>query len=95
MLRILIEVIDVPAGQAWPSAERVLARLDELGLPVPRLLHGEGPAAWPLIDEAIRLGLPTRIGLEDVLHGPAGDPVSGNAELVRLVLSRPGARTGP
>lgn len=93
-LRILIEVIDAPAAQAWPSAERVLDRLDELGPPVPRLLHGEGPAAWPLIDEAIRLGLPTRIGLEDVLCGPAGDPVSGNAELVRLVLSRPGARPG-
>jgi uncharacterized protein (DUF849 family) len=94
-LRILIEVIDAPAEQAWPLATRILDRLDDLGLPVPRLLHGEGPAAWPLIDEAIRLVQPTRIGLEDVLHGPAGEPVSGNAELVRLALSRVGTDPGP
>ena len=33
-----------------------------------------------------RLGLPVRIGLEDVLTDAAGQPVTGNADLVRLAL---------
>jgi uncharacterized protein (DUF849 family) len=66
----------------------VLDRLDELGVPGPRLLHGEGEPAWILVDEAGQLGMATRIGLEDVLHSPVGDPVEGNAELVRLARAR-------
>jgi uncharacterized protein (DUF849 family) len=31
--------------------------------------------------------VPTRIGLEDCTAGPAGEPVSGNAELVQLALA--------
>jgi uncharacterized protein (DUF849 family) len=31
-------------------------------------------------------GLPTRVGLEDTTAGPDGEPVIGNAELVRLAL---------
>jgi uncharacterized protein (DUF849 family) len=50
------------------------------------LLHGEQAATWPLVRHAGRLGLPTRIGLEDVLTGPEGDPVRDNAQLVRLAL---------
>jgi uncharacterized protein (DUF849 family) len=86
--RVLVEVIDVPAGKAVAEAERVLARLDALAVRAPRLLHGEGTATWPLLDEAARRGLPGRIGLEDVLQGPSGEPVSGNGELVRLALRR-------
>ena len=33
------------------------------------------------------VGLPTRIGLEDTTTGPAGQPVTGNAELTRLALA--------
>jgi uncharacterized protein (DUF849 family) len=87
-LRILVEIIDAPADKAPELAALVLARLDDLGLTVPRLLHGEGTATWPLIDEAIRLGLPTRIGLEDVLHDPDGNPITTNADLIRLALAR-------
>jgi uncharacterized protein (DUF849 family) len=86
-LRILIEVIDAPAGGAVDAAEAILRRLDELGTRAPRLLHGEGAACWPLIAHAGRLGLPTRIGLEDTTTGPTGQPASDNAELVRLALA--------
>ncbi|GAA3802152.1 3-keto-5-aminohexanoate cleavage protein [Sphaerisporangium flaviroseum] len=88
IMRVLIEIIDVPAGRAVAEARRVLDRLEALGVQAPRLLHGEGTATWPLLDEAVRLGLPGRIGLEDVLHGPSGEPVSGNGELAGLALSR-------
>jgi uncharacterized protein (DUF849 family) len=83
-LRILVEISAVPAGTAAAAADEVLRRLDELGLTIPRLLHGEGPTCWPLIAHAGTLGLATRIGLEDTLSGPDGSAVSGNAELVRL-----------
>jgi uncharacterized protein (DUF849 family) len=85
-LRILVEIIDVPAGAAVAAADEILRRLDELGMTAPRLLHGEGPACWRLIAHAGTLGLPTRIGLEDTVLGPGGSAVGGNAELVTLAL---------
>jgi uncharacterized protein (DUF849 family)/ribosomal protein S18 acetylase RimI-like enzyme len=85
-LRILVEIINVPAGEAVAAADEVLHRLDELNATIPRLLHGEGQACWPLIAHAGTLGLPTRIGLEDTTVGPDGTAVSGNAELVQLAL---------
>jgi uncharacterized protein (DUF849 family) len=86
-LRVLVEMIDVPAADAAGMADAVLRRLDESGVTAPRLLRGEGVACWPLIAHAGELGLPTRIGLEDTTVGPTGDPVADNAELVRLALT--------
>jgi len=54
---------------------------------VPRLLHGEGDGCWPLIRYAGRLGVATRIGLEDTVAGPDGGPAGGNGDLVRLALA--------
>ena len=85
-LRILVEIINVPAGKAVAAADEVLHRVDELNATIPRLLHGEGPACWPLIAHAGTLGLPTRIGLEDTIAGPDGSAVSGNTELVQLAM---------
>ncbi|MFI9593975.1 3-keto-5-aminohexanoate cleavage protein [Nonomuraea sp. NPDC052265] len=89
MTRILVEVIDAPYEEAVPRAAAVLDRLK--GSPAPRLLHGEGPATWPLVAEAVRLGLATRIGLEDTLLDPDGGTAADNAGLVRraLALARP------
>jgi uncharacterized protein (DUF849 family) len=39
------------------------------------------------VAHAGRLGLPTRIGLEDTTVGPAGEPVTDNADLVRRALT--------
>ncbi|GAA4608010.1 uncharacterized protein (DUF849 family) [Actinoplanes octamycinicus] len=86
-LRILVEIVDGTAETAVAEADAVLAGLDEHGIAGPRLLHGENAACWPLIAHAGRLGLPTRIGLEDTVTGPDGEPVTGNAELVRQALS--------
>ena len=80
--RILVEVM---SPRTDPLA--VLARLDEIGVRGERLLHGEGERCWPMVALAGRLGLPTRIGLEDTLTAPDGTPVSGNAALVRHALS--------
>jgi uncharacterized protein (DUF849 family) len=87
-LRILVEVMDEPAEAAPRAAGDILHALGDSPLRgLPRLLHGEGEGCWPLVALAAREGLPTRIGLEDTTAGPGGEPVSGNAELVRLALS--------
>jgi uncharacterized protein (DUF849 family) len=78
-LRVLVEVMGDPA-----DAGPLLAALGSA--PVPVLLHGEGAAAWPVFRDAVRRGLDTRIGLEDVLVRPDGGTVTGNAELVRDAL---------
>ena len=85
-LRVMIELSDVSASAAAPAADGILASLAELNLAVPVLLHGEQESCWPLITHAGQRGLSTRIGLEDTTAGPGGQPVSGNAELVRLAL---------
>jgi uncharacterized protein (DUF849 family) len=86
-LRIMIELSDIAASDAVPAADAILIRLDELGLDTPLLLHGEQASCWPLVAHAGKLGLATRIGLEDTTAGPDGQPVSGNAELVQLALA--------
>lgn len=85
-LRILVEVSDTPAAEATARADEILAQLGSAGVSAPVLLHGENESCWPLVAHAGRLGLPTRIGLEDTLSGPGGQPVGDNAELVRLAL---------
>ncbi|GIG70713.1 3-keto-5-aminohexanoate cleavage protein [Phytomonospora endophytica] len=83
-LRILVEIIGVPADLAPSLAERILTRLDDLGVEGERLLHGEEAATWPMVEMAARLGLATRIGLEDTVSGPGGVNVPNNSALVRL-----------
>jgi uncharacterized protein (DUF849 family) len=85
-LRIMVEVSGVSAAEADGYADEVLARLAVTAPGSRPLLHGEDDSCWPLVAHAGRLRLPTRIGLEDVTVGPAGQPVAGNADLVRLAL---------
>jgi uncharacterized protein (DUF849 family) len=98
LLRVMVEVMDVTAEQATETAWPILAALDSSALhAVPRLLHGAEAGCWPLIAYAGRLGLATRIGLEDTLDGPDGARASGNAGLVRqalavLAANQPGSR---
>ncbi|MET9436559.1 3-keto-5-aminohexanoate cleavage protein [Streptomyces sp. NPDC006551] len=53
----------------------------------PVLLHGEDAGAWPVLRLARRLGLATRIGLEDTLFLPDGRPAGSNAELVTAAVA--------
>ncbi|MEU7280597.1 3-keto-5-aminohexanoate cleavage protein [Streptomyces sp. NPDC045431] len=82
--RVLAEVADPDPATALSTARSLL---DELGAAhgVPVLLHGEDGGAWPVAGLAIRLGLDTRIGLEDTLLLPDGRPARSNAQLVEAV----------
>jgi uncharacterized protein (DUF849 family) len=50
---------------------------------VSALLHGEGSSAWPALQYAAELALPTRIGLEDTLVLPDGFLAANNDALIR------------
>lgn len=87
--RVLAEVTDTRPETAEATARELLTALgDAHGRPV--LLHGEEGGAWPVLRLAGRLGLDTRIGLEDVLVLPDGRPASSNAELVSAALAEYG-----
>jgi uncharacterized protein (DUF849 family) len=81
--RILVEPVDVGAGDAVAVVDAIHAALDRLRLAAPRLQHGDGEATWVLLRDAIRRGIDTRIGLEDTLAGPDGARTAGNEALVR------------
>lgn len=90
VLRVLAEVTDPDPATARDSARALLAAIGPAhGRPV--LLHGEEGGTWPVLRLAGRLGLATRIGLEDTLALPDGEPASSNAQLVSVALSLLGA----
>lgn len=85
MLRVLAEVTDTDADTAQTSARALLSDLGAaFGRPV--LLHGEDGGAWPVLRLAGRLGLATRMGLEDTLVLPDGQRAVSNAELTAQAL---------
>jgi uncharacterized protein (DUF849 family) len=85
VLRILAEVTDPDKNTAEATARALLSDLGNThGRPV--LLHGEDGGAWPVLRLAERLGLATRIGLEDTLFLPDGERALSNAQLVAEAL---------
>lgn len=89
VLRVLAEVTDPDPATAEASARALLAELGTAhGRPV--LLHGEEGGTWPVLRLAGRLGLATRIGLEDTLLLPDGRRAVSNARLVAQARARYG-----
>lgn len=79
LVRLLVEVME-----GGPEEARAIeAALERLGIDVPRLVHGEDAACWPVLAFARATGRDTRIGLEDTLVLPDGTRAPGNAALVR------------
>ncbi|MFG3581539.1 3-keto-5-aminohexanoate cleavage protein [Micromonospora chersina] len=78
--RVLVECLSEQVDVALADAAAILAALPTDRPPV--LLHGEGPATWPVLAEAVRRGLDTRIGLEDTLVLPDGAAAPDNPALV-------------
>jgi uncharacterized protein (DUF849 family) len=82
--RVLAESTVSDPETSVAEAIRILRALGEL--PVPVLLHGEEDGAWPVLEYALRMGIHTRIGFEDVLNRPDGWLATGNDDLVRSAL---------
>lgn len=85
--RVLVEPGTLQVGSSREAALQMVDDihkiLDEFGLTVPRLQHGDGDVTWTLIEDAVRRGIDTRVGFEDTLYGPDGELASGNVTLVR------------
>lgn len=86
-LRVLVEVQDMTEQQSLEQAAALVSGVRRASPAVEILLHGEERSTWPVLREAQRRGLATRIGLEDVLTLPGGEPAADNAALVAAALS--------
>ena len=83
-LRVLLEPQEPDPSAALETVaaiERVLGDYAQDG--TPRLLHGVDATAWPLLRAAARRGYDGRIGLEDTLRRPGGEPAGDNLDLVK------------
>ncbi len=83
-LRLLFEPDEDEPNAALATVQAIEALLDAASVRTPRLLHGMDATAWPLLDAAIERGYDTRIGLEDTLYLPDGQPARDNAQLVAV-----------
>ena len=86
-VRALIE-IDAPPKEAIKEALAINKILDRAELRLPRLQHGIGVTAWPLLEDALARGYDIRIGFEDTLEMPDGSPAADNAALVAAAAQR-------
>ena len=85
LVRVLVEVVH-PTPNPVGEVMAINGALDRLGIDVPRLFHGEGEAAWPVVRFAFAQGFDTRIGLEDTLYLPDGTLAASNIALVEAAM---------
>ncbi len=83
-------LLDLPDGRDEAGSTAMADSLLDLlgpGTGLPVLLHGQGNTCWPTLRHAARLGLPTRIGLEDTLTMPDGSRAPDNTTLVEAAAA--------
>jgi len=82
--RVLVEPGEAQSGKsdAVPMVDAIHEILDRADIKAPRLQHGDGELTWILIEDAVRRGLDTRVGLEDTLYLPDGSRARDNGDLV-------------
>ena len=76
LTRILIEPVDADPS----TAIELVAAIRREVKAAPLLQHGDGAATWTLLEDAVRAGIDTRIGLEDTRE-------ADNPTLVRRAMS--------
>jgi uncharacterized protein (DUF849 family) len=94
-LRVMLEPMEPSADAARENVAQIVAVLDGAMHTGPRLLHGTGPTAWPMIDEATARGYDTRVGFEDTLTLPDGSVAADNAALVAAARQAAGLDGSP
>ena len=81
-LRLLLEPWENNPQQALMMVDAIEDVLGDDLTHVPRLIHGTNGAVWALLERAIRGGHLSRVGFEDTLLLPTGEPAADNAALV-------------
>jgi len=82
-VRVLIEINQQDPSAGRQVAQDIIGVLDHANIGLPRLLHGCDRTKWAMFQEALRLKLDTRIGLEDSKLLPSGREAKSNADLIR------------
>lgn len=87
VVRVLVEALPgiSPGADGVGAAQAILA---ELPGDFELVVHGENDWAWPVLEWARANGYGLRAGLEDMLAGPGGEAVAGNAELVAYMRGK-------
>lgn len=80
--RAMVEPLDPDPRDAVANAKTIERTLDEGGVRLGQIHHGDGIASWAVNRRAVERGHGIRTGLEDTPILPDGRVASGNGELV-------------
>jgi uncharacterized protein (DUF849 family) len=86
-VRVLIEPLDADIDEALAHAAAMEHALEEAGISLEQVHHGEGVASWAVSARALGRGHGMRTGLEDMTVLPDGSPALDNAHLVRTATA--------
>ena len=89
-MRILVEVTEKEPRRAVSLADDIEGYLKRSGVKTPRLHHGYGRSAWPVLENGILTGKDVRVGMEDTLFLADGTRAGSNKQLVEgaVLLAR-------
>jgi len=83
------------SGDPAAHAAEIHTALDDIGLTVPRLEHGDEEWTWPLAEDAFRRGWATRVGFEDSVFLPGWSLARDNAALIAAAVQLRDAKGMP
>lgn len=85
--RVLVEPLDADPAAAVAHAAAIEGVLDDAGVTLEQVHHGDDVATWHVMERAVSRGHGIRIGLEDTTVLPDGRRAGGNGELVRAAAA--------
>jgi uncharacterized protein (DUF849 family) len=85
--RVLVEPLDADPATAVAHAAAIEQVLDDAGVTLEQVHHGDDVATWHVMARAVSRGHGIRIGLEDTTVLPDGRRPAGNGELVRAAAA--------
>ena len=92
--RVVVEPMETDPDEACAHAVAMERVLRDAGLAPEQVHHGMGPAAWPVLRQAVVRGHGIRTGIEDVGDLPDGTAAAGNLALVEAAMAILGDGTG-
>ncbi|QLG28725.1 3-keto-5-aminohexanoate cleavage protein [Halorarum halophilum] len=85
--RVMVEPLDPDPDDAVALAESIERTVDDGGIQLEQVHHGDGIASWAVNRRAVARGHGIRTGLEDTTALPDGRPAKDNGELVAAAAS--------
>lgn len=85
--RVLVEPLDADPAAAVAHAAAIEGVLDDAGVTLEQVHHGDDVATWHVMERAVSRGHGIRIGLEDTTVLPDGRRPAGHGELVRAAAA--------